>query len=129
MEHEGEVHLRRPQCHPDGQRQPDLPRDSRPDPPDSRITKSTISQKRKKATFNFKSVGTATGFQCQLAGKGQRAGFRGCKSPTTYKHLKPGKYTFQVRAVGPGGKDSSPAKERFKIRKARHHHKHHHHGH
>jgi hypothetical protein len=96
-------------------------------PPDTRITKSKISQKRKKATFQFKSVGTATGFQCQLEGKGQSHGYRSCDSPKTYKHLKPGKYTFKVRAVGPGGKDSSPAKERFKIRKQRHHHKHHHH--
>jgi hypothetical protein len=96
-------------------------------PPDTRITKSKISQKRRKATFQFKSVGTATGFQCQLEGKGQSHGYRSCDSPKTYKHLKPGRYTFKVRAVGPGGKDSSPAKERFKIRKQGHHHKHHHH--
>ncbi len=36
-------------------------------------------------------------------------------SPQTYKHLKPGKYRFAVRAVGPGGTDPSPAKKRFKI--------------
>ena len=101
-----------------------------PNPPNTQITKSKISQKRKKATFRFKAEGSATGFQCQLSGKGQRAGFRGCDSPKTYKHLKPGKYTFQVRAVGPGGKDPSPAKERFKIkRRHHHHHKHDHHGH
>jgi len=29
--------------------------------------------------------------------------------------LKPGKYTFEVRAVGPGGPDPSPAKKKFKI--------------
>jgi hypothetical protein len=29
--------------------------------------------------------------------------------------LKPGKYTFKVRAVGPGGTDPSPAKKKFTI--------------
>jgi hypothetical protein len=86
-------------------------------PPDTKITKSKISQKRKKAKFKFKATGTATGFECKLRGKGHKKGFRSCDSPKKYKHLKKGKYTFKVRAVGPGGKDPSPAKKRFKIKR------------
>ena len=107
--------------------QPCTVKSTNPNPPNTRITKSRISQKRKKATFKFKARGQATGFQCKLRGKGQSHGYRGCDSPKKYKHLKSGKYTFKVRAVGPGGKDPSPAKDRFKIRKKHHHHKHHHH--
>ena len=59
----------------------------------------------------------ATGFQCRLKRKGHGAkDFRKCSSPKTYKHLKAGRYTFTVRANGPGGKDPSPAKKNFKIK-------------
>jgi hypothetical protein len=97
--------------------QPCTVKSTSPSPPDTRITKAKINQRRKKATFKFTAVGEATGFQCKLRGKGQKPGFRSCDSPKTYKHLKRGRYTFQVRAVGPGGKDPSPAKKRFKIRR------------
>jgi hypothetical protein len=86
-------------------------------PPDTKITKSKVSQRRHKAKFKFKAKGTATGFECKLRGKGHKKGFRSCDSPKKYKHLKKGKYTFKVRAVGPGGKDPSPAKKRFKIKR------------
>jgi hypothetical protein len=88
-----------------------------PSAPDTKITKAKISQRRHKAKFRFKAIGTATGFECKLRGKGHKKGFRNCSSPKKYKHLKKGKYTFKVRAVGPGGKDPSPAKKRFKIRR------------
>jgi hypothetical protein len=42
--------------------------------------------------------------------------FRGCKSPKIYKHLKPHKYLFEVRAFDAAGKDSTPAKKKFKIK-------------
>jgi hypothetical protein len=32
------------------------------------------------------------GFQCPLV----KPSFSACRSPKTYKHLKPGKYTFEV---------------------------------
>jgi hypothetical protein len=88
-----------------------------PSAPDTKITKAKISQRRHKAKFVFKAVGMATGFECQLKGKGQKKGFRRCTSPKKYKHLKKGRYTFEVRAVGPGGKDPSPATKSFKIRR------------
>jgi hypothetical protein len=86
-------------------------------PPGTTITKSKISQKRRKAKFEFEARGTATGFECSLDRKRHKKGFGSCRSPKTYKHLKPGKYTFEVRAVGPGGKDPSPAEKSFKIRR------------
>jgi hypothetical protein len=46
----------------------------------------------------------------------RRATFKKCGSPKTYKNLKRGKYTFEVRGVGPGGRDPSPAKARFSIK-------------
>ncbi len=86
-------------------------------PPNTKITKAKISQRRHKAKFKFKAKGEASGFQCKLKGKHQKKGFRSCDSPKKYKHLKHGKYKFKVRAVGPGGKDGSPAKKSFKIRR------------
>lgn len=87
-------------------------------PPDTKLTKSKISQKRHKAKFEFEAEGAATGFECRLERKHHKAkGFASCRSPKTYKHLKRGRYTFKVRAVGPGGKDPSPAEKSFKIRR------------
>jgi hypothetical protein len=90
-------------------------------PPDTKITKARISQSKDSAKFKFKAVGSATGFQCSLAklnrhrAKQSRATFSNCRSPKSYKHLKPGKYVFKVRAIGPGGTDPSPAKKAFSI--------------
>jgi hypothetical protein len=92
-----------------------------PASPNTKITKAKIKQRRHKAKFKFKATGgPATSFQCKLKRKGHSAkGFRRCSSPKTYRHLKRGKYTFSVRAVGPGGKDDSPAKDKFKVKRRR----------
>ena len=85
------------------------------------ITKAKINKKKHKATFKFRASGTITGFQCALArskGKHHKAGklvFRACSSPKTYKHLKHGRYKFEVRAVNSAGVDSTPAIKKFKI--------------
>jgi hypothetical protein len=89
-----------------------------PPPPNTRISQATIDSAKGKATFKFKSAGSATRFQCAV--KRKRRGTKppppkACQSPKTYKHLKPGKYLFAVRAVGPGGPDPTPAKKSFKI--------------
>jgi hypothetical protein len=86
--------------------------------PTTEIRKARINQANNKATFKFNARGNApaTGFQCQLERKGHKAkGFEKCRSPKTYRHLKPGGYTFNVRAKGPGGKDPTPAKKKFRI--------------
>jgi Divergent InlB B-repeat domain len=86
-----------------------------PSPPNTTIGQATINSSKGTATFKFKARGQKTGFQCALVRKHKKPKFKSCRSPKTYKKLKPGKYTFEVRAVGPGGTDPSPAKKKFKI--------------
>lgn len=87
-----------------------------PSPPNTKIARAKIKSSKAKATFNFKATGGSTGFQCALVSKKhKKAKFKSCRSPKTYKKLKPGKYVFEVRAVGPGGTDPSPAKKTFRI--------------
>jgi hypothetical protein len=84
--------------------------------PDTKITKATISSTKHEASFKFKAVGVATGFQCELKRGHKKAAFKSCHSPKRYKNLQPGKYTFEVRAVGSGGFDTTPAKKSFRIK-------------
>ena len=90
-------------------------------PHNTTITKAKINKKKHTATFKFLASGTITGFQCALArskGKHHKAGklvFRACSSPKTYKHLKHGRYKFEVRAVNATGPDPKPAKKTFTI--------------
>ena len=104
-------------------------------PTGTRITKARIKARRKKATFSFEAPGALTGFQCLLArpkpksksrrraGKSKsrrkRPKFVGCRNPKAYKHLKPGKYRFKVRALNILGADAKPAIKRFKIKPRR----------
>ena len=81
--------------------------------PTTKITKATIGAAT--ATFRFKAVGVSTGFRCELKKAGAKAKFKSCPSHKTYSNLKPGSYTFEVEAVGPGGADPTPAKKRFTI--------------
>jgi hypothetical protein len=83
-------------------------------PPGTKITKAKISSTAHEATFSFKAIGTATGFQCAL-GRTPKASFSACRSPKTYKPLKPGKYTFEVRALNAAGAGATPAKKSFTI--------------
>jgi alpha-tubulin suppressor-like RCC1 family protein len=46
--------------------------------------------------------------------------FASCAAPKAYKHLRPGSYTFQVRALDILGADAVPASKRFKIKAPRH---------
>jgi hypothetical protein len=87
--------------------------------PNTKITKAKVKHRRHKAKFKFKATGaTATSFQCKLKRKRHKAtGWKRCSSPKTYRHLKRGRYTFKVRAIGPGGKDKTPAKKSFRIKR------------
>ncbi|MEA2198558.1 MAG: hypothetical protein QOJ25_2609, partial [Solirubrobacteraceae bacterium] len=87
-----------------------------PSPPNTKIGKAKINASKGRASFTFKATGKKTGFQCALVTTHRRARFKHCSSPKTYERLKPGNYTFEVRAVGPGGPDPSPAKKKFKSR-------------
>ncbi len=94
-----------------------LPPPLNPPPPNTKLAQARIDPKAGKATFKFKATGNSTGFQCALVAIHRKPKFRRCASPKTYKHLKPGSFTFKVRAVGPGGPDSTPAKKKFKIKR------------
>ncbi|MBS1679514.1 MAG: PQQ-dependent sugar dehydrogenase [Actinobacteria bacterium] len=81
---------------------------SNPEPPKPPVTTYNppqIKQRPSKSTtkrvakFVFGGTGE-TRFRCKLDGKG----FTSCKSPKTYKHLKPGKHSFRVYVADAGGK-------------------------
>jgi Divergent InlB B-repeat domain len=88
-------------------------------PPNTRISKAKIDQADNSATFDFKRLGglkAASGFQCALLNrKGAAPRFKACTSPKKYKHLKPRRYVFEVRAFNAAGKDRTPAKKKFRI--------------
>jgi hypothetical protein len=64
------------------------------------------------ATFRFKAEPAAGAtFECKL----DAAKWASCKSPKTYKMLKPGKHTFQVRAKA-NGLTGAAAKSKFTVK-------------
>jgi hypothetical protein len=71
----------------------------------------------KKATFEF-SASNAASFQCSLDGKP----FAPCTSPVKLKRLKPGKHTFQVRAIGADGATGATTTYQWKVKKKKRHH-------
>jgi Ca2+-binding RTX toxin-like protein len=83
--------------------------------PDTKISNVKVKSKKRKATFQFEAIGQSTGFLCALAGKHQEFKFTSCVSPTSYKHLRRGKYSFAVSATAGGGPDLSPAVTKIKI--------------
>jgi streptogramin lyase len=81
--------------------------------------------KRAWAKFRFSSPTPGATFECALVKKPRRKGakvprpvFRACKSPGKLR-LKPGRYTFSVRAVKDGVADPTPATRSFRIVRAR----------
>ena len=77
-------------------------------PLDTRITSGpTGSVPGTTATFAFDTNGTggATGYECRL----DSGPLVPCSNPVTYTGLKPGKHSFRVRSVLPGGVDNTPA--------------------
>ncbi len=101
------------------------------------ITRAKISSKKKLAKLSFSAPGAITGYQCKLirprpkahkkhtgkasAAKAKRkpAKFAGCATPRTYKHLRPGAYTFKVRALDILGADATPAVRHLKIKRVK----------
>ena len=99
-------------------------------PKGTKITKAKFTgKKKKKATFTFSAPGAITGYQCLLirpkpkpkkhkakaSKKQKKPKFSACKGPKAYKNLKPGSYTFKVRALDILGADAKPAKRAFKV--------------
>ncbi len=82
-------------------------------PPDTKIVKGP-PKKTHKTTVKFKFTATEAGssFQCKMDSKP----FKSCRSPKTYKKLKPGKHVFKVRAIDRAGNmDPTPAKRKFTV--------------
>jgi hypothetical protein len=82
-------------------------------PPDTKIMSAKVNGK--KATFGFTGSGGsgALHFECRLGAKP----FSPCTSPKSYGGLKPGKYTFQVRAIDAASRiDATPAKKTITIK-------------
>jgi subtilisin-like proprotein convertase family protein len=78
-----------------------------------KITKKpNKTTKSRKARFAFRSVPGAKSFKCSIDGKA----FRKCGSPKTYRHLKPGRHVFRVKAKGDFGQPGS-AKYAWRIRR------------
>ncbi len=64
-----------------------------------------------KATFKFQASEAGAGFECKL----DRGKVARCKPPKKYSHLKPGRHSFKVWAVGAGGKSAKPATRKFRV--------------
>jgi alpha-tubulin suppressor-like RCC1 family protein len=97
-------------------------------PKGTTITRAKVVPRKRLATFSFSAPGAVTGYECMLVSRGhhrKRAGrsakkrkrrFTGCTSPRRYRHLKPTRYTFRVRALDILGADTHPAKRKFRLR-------------
>ncbi|MEA2348297.1 MAG: hypothetical protein QOG62_2084 [Thermoleophilaceae bacterium] len=72
--------------------------------------------KSSKASFAFTAPGGGagvTGFECQI----DKKAFAACSSPAKFKKLDPGKHTFRVHVVGPGGVLGPDATFSWRIKK------------
>ena len=92
--------------------------DSTPSPPDTDAPQTAITKAppqrstRSWAKFRFISDDSGSAFFCKL----DRRPFRLCRSPRIYRHLRPGRHTFKVKAVDAAGNaDPTPAIRRFTI--------------
>jgi hypothetical protein len=88
--------------------------------PDTKITGFKLRKRR--VAFRFAASGGSgpVSFECRL----DRKSFRPCSSPKAFKHLKPGKHVFRVRAIAGGQVDPTPAERKFRV-KPKHRHRRH----
>jgi hypothetical protein len=88
-----------------------------PPPPDTTPPKVTIKKGPKAkstattAKFVFSSNEAGSKFKCKLDNKA----FANCKSPKTYKKLKPGKHVFKVKATDAAGNASKVVTKKFTV--------------
>ena len=74
----------------------------------------SVKIKKRKVTIKFSSSESGSTFLCRL----DKGKFAKCKSPKTYKGLKPGKHKFEVKASDAQGMaDPSPVVKKFKIKR------------
>ena len=80
-------------------------------PPDTHLTRHPARRThRHKIVFRFASSFPGASFECFYTG-----GWTPCQSPQKFRHLKPGRYRFRVRAVANDKRDPTPAKFLFKV--------------
>jgi hypothetical protein len=84
--------------------------------PQTKIVKPVLVQDGV-ARFRFASSVADGSFRCKL----DKSAFRPCTSPKTYRHLKPGRHTFKVKAVIAGVVDPTAAVRRFSVPAPRRH--------
>jgi IPT/TIG domain len=65
---------------------------------------------RRNVAFAFDSNADGARFKCFYA-----KGWAKCRSPHVFRHLKPGRYQFKVKAIFDGAPDPTPAKFVFRI--------------
>jgi Bacterial Ig-like domain len=82
--------------------------------PGTRIIQAKILKTQHRASFTFSATGRTSGFQCALTKSGPKPHFTACDSPKAYQNLKPGSYTFEVRALSSVGAGPA-AKKTFTI--------------
>jgi hypothetical protein len=80
-------------------------------PPETTITKGPKKTRKARSKFKFTSTDPNATFQCKL----DKRQFAACPSPFKTPKLRPGKHKLQVRAVGAGGVDQSPAVRKFRV--------------
>jgi hypothetical protein len=83
--------------------------------PETVITRHPPRRTRKRrARFAFTSNLPGSSFQCHYT-----EGWSRCWSPQRFRHLKPGRYRFKVRAVAEGKRDRTPATWLFRVLRKR----------
>jgi hypothetical protein len=87
-----------------------------PGPPETRLTEAKVTRSHHKVRFGFEAIGDASGFRCRFKRPRRPVIVNGCRSAKIYKNLRPGRYQFVVRAIGPGGPDLTPVRKRLTIR-------------
>lgn len=89
---------------------PPGPRDTTP--PQTTIARTKLLSASGTVKFWLSSSESGGGFLCRL----DKAPFKPCSSPRSYRHLKPGRHTFRVEAVDAAGNvDPTPAVAQIKI--------------
>jgi hypothetical protein len=87
--------------------------------PDASAPRTTIVKRRlmpleRNAAFRFRSSEADGSFRCRLDGRP----FTNCRSPKTYRRLRPGRHTFEVTALdAAGNRDATPAIAKFQLPK------------
>jgi glucose/arabinose dehydrogenase len=83
-----------------------------PKPPETKLGRHPTARTTKPiAAFTFSASVAGATFTCKLDGKPKAA----CRSPKTYKKLKPGNHTFKAWATAGGRTDPTPAKFSWKV--------------